>query len=322
MYGLTWFTHRGDNDTSKTFVYPQWHDFVVELKRMAEVPCPSKDKAILLSPALYQPGTTRANDNVRVWAGWACVDIDHGVEGLTVDQIKETMAQHLGDVYCLCYSTASNTIDKPKFRAVFKLDKPVNRDDIGDLWYAISKLLNGLCDEQTKDLARMFYAPHKYETAQDNWLFEIGDKPLPVKDLIKQYPYTPDNPTSLIDALPDHIKSAMVEHRMGGLHNDHYTWTSYHDCPFWPKSAAAKYITITDTGWYAQMYKIMLAIAGKAFEKGYPITSDQIVTLCKQFDADTGGWYQKRSFHKEANNAINYMLINYKQRDSDYVNNY
>ena len=32
--------------------------------------------APLISPAIYEKGTTRANRNVTAWAGWAALDID------------------------------------------------------------------------------------------------------------------------------------------------------------------------------------------------------------------------------------------------------
>jgi hypothetical protein len=50
----------------------------------------------------------------------------------------------------------------------------------------------------------------------------------------------------------------------------------------------------------------MIATAGKAVEKGYPITASQIVELCMQFDRETGNWYENRPMEVEANNALEY----------------
>ena len=58
------------------------------------------------------------------------------------------------------------------------------------------------------------------------------------------------------------------------------------------------------------MYRIMIATASKAVEKGYPITSNQIVDLCRQFDKETGNWYESRPMDVEANNALEYAYKN------------
>jgi hypothetical protein len=54
------------------------------------------------------------------------------------------------------------------------------------------------------------------------------------------------------------------------------------------------------------IYKIMIAIAGNAVKKGYPLTVNQLVDLIKQIDADTSRKYQHRPLEVEANNALEY----------------
>jgi hypothetical protein len=70
---------------------------------------------------------------------------------------------------------------------------------------------------------------------------------------------------------------------------------------------AMEYQTITGTGWYAKMYQIMIAIAGNAIKKGYPITAIQIAELCKDFDACNGNWYENRPIIVEADRALEYV---------------
>jgi len=69
-------------------------------------------------------------------------------------------------------------------------------------------------------------------------------------------------------------------------------------------------MTISSSGWYRQMYRIMIALAGKAVEKGYPITASQLVEMCRQFDVETGNWYENRPMDVEANNALEYVYKN------------
>ena len=58
------------------------------------------------------------------------------------------------------------------------------------------------------------------------------------------------------------------------------------------------------------MYQIMVAICGNAISKGYPITAEQVATLCKEFDSVTGGWYKNRDMVKESDRALEYVYRN------------
>ena len=54
----------------------------------------------------------------------------------------------------------------------------------------------------------------------------------------------------------------------------------------------------------------MVAVAGNAISKKYPITADEISQLCRQFDLDTGNWYKNRPMDKEADRALEYVYKN------------
>ena len=58
------------------------------------------------------------------------------------------------------------------------------------------------------------------------------------------------------------------------------------------------------------MYQIMVAEAGNAVKRGYPITSQQIAELCKQFDIDNGNWYENRPLDKESDIPLEYIYRN------------
>jgi len=87
-------------------------------------------------------------------------------------------------------------------------------------------------------------------------------------------------------------------------------WSDYRDCPFFPKRLAIEYQTISSTGWYHKMYQIMVATAGNAIKRGYPITAKEIAVLCRQFDKDTGNWYENRPLDIEADRAVEYAYRN------------
>ena len=72
---------------------------------------PKRKPSPLISPAVYKPDTTRANDNVVAWAGWAAVDVDdHDFKGNLV------ATPHIGgmtkDAQYLAYHAAANDLIK------------------------------------------------------------------------------------------------------------------------------------------------------------------------------------------------------------------
>jgi len=77
MVSLTIFDSIYDNKTNKRMDYTSFDEFEAILYKLSEsTKYPTKQDAPLLSPAIYQPDTTRANDNVVGWGGFGILDID------------------------------------------------------------------------------------------------------------------------------------------------------------------------------------------------------------------------------------------------------
>lgn len=307
MYSLTVFTSRFDNKTDKRFDFETWDKFSRFLYKLSERPLGGKTDAELISPAVYNIGTTRANKNVLAWAGWCAVDVDDWTpEG----DLNDTLINKFGLWDFICYSTASSLEELPKFRLVFRLDRNIQQDEIKHFWWALNTELDSIGDRQTKDLSRMYYVPANYSGAF-NFIFSNSGVPINVDELLARHRYDDKRDSgNFLDRLPDEWRKQIIEHRKSSLENTDYSWSSYHDCPFWPKSLASDYMTINKTGWYHKMYQIMIAVAGRAVEKGYPITAKEIEDLCRAFDNDTGRWYENRAIEKEANNALEYVYRN------------
>ena len=303
MVSLTIFDNVYDNKTKKRMDYSSFDEFEAILFKLSEsTKYPTKKDAPLISPAIYQPDTTRANDNVVAWGGFGILDIDD-YKG----ELKDIESQY--DKYrYVCYSTASSTVETPKFRLVFPLTTNVDKEDIKHFWFALNKEIGDIADAQTKDLSRMYYVPAKYKNSF-NFIFSHDGEVMNPKDLMDKYPYVKPNQT-MFDRFPEAIQKALIERKRNELKNTNYTWTSYQDCPFVNKKQVDEYRTITDTGWYAKMYQIMLTTAGNAMSKGYPITSKEIEYICRGIDTDTGGWYLKRDLEKEATRAIEFVFKN------------
>ena len=303
---LTLFNSIFDNKTDKRIDLSDFDAFERVLYELSKKTRQSKKDAELMSPATYKANTTRANDNVIEWAGWCCVDIDdYEFKG----ELKDDLIRKFPDWKFICYSTASSTEASPKFRLVFPLTRAVPRENIRNFWYALQTELGDVADRQTKDLSRMYYIPGKYANAF-NFIFSHDGLSLDPDELIFKHPMPQkSNLNNFFDRLPEAMQEQILEYRKNKLDAD-YKWSSYQDCPFWPKQLAVEYQTISKTGWYHKMYQIMVAVAGNAVNKKYAITADEISRLCRQFDAETGNWYKNRPLDKEADRALEYVYKN------------
>lgn len=306
MYSLTLFRNRYDNKTHKTMSFETWDEFVDLLFMLSEKP-DTKATAPLISPATYEEGTTRSNKNVELWGKWAAVDVDD--IDIDADRLREVLVERFGHWDFVCYSTASSTVDRPKFRLVFNLMEIVHKDQISKFWWALNTELDSIGDRQTKDLSRMYYVPAKYDNAH-NFIFRNAGRPIDVDYLVVKHPYKEKEGKNFLDRLPDDLQKAVIEHRKGQMENTTYSWSSYRDCPFFPRRLAMEYKSISETGWYHKMYQIMVATAGSAIKKGYPITAREIAEMCRQLDNETGNWYTSRPLEVEADRAVEYAYRN------------
>jgi hypothetical protein len=262
-----------------------------------------KDGSPLITPSSFQQGTTRANRNVTQWNGWAALDVDDydGSFEETIEKFKKN--------YFICYSSASSTKEKPKFRVILPLTSSVPAEKIRHFWYALNHEFGSVGDAQTKDLSRMYYVPAQYPNAY-NFIFTNKAPLLDPVELMERHPFVNGFKSTFEDRMPEHIREKIAEYRKEQLTKTDIVWTNYHDCPFVNKQLVIEYRTITDTGWYAKMYKIMTSIAMRALRAKYPITPDEIASLCKEIDAETGGWYKNRPMTLEAARAIDYSMKN------------
>jgi len=284
-----------------------WEQFENLLYDLSNIKRKDKKDAQLISPATYQPNTTRANTNVLNWAGWAAVDVDdHVFEG----DLQRELFNRYGNYYYVCYSTASSTNNHPKFRLIFPLKGSIKNDKIKKFWYALNTELGSIGDRQTKDLSRMYYIPATYANA-NNFIFTNSTGVWIDPDaLIDKHPLPEKKGATFFDRLPEEMQKTIIQHRKDQMENRTITWTSYHDCPFINKNLITEYKATTGTGWYHLMYRIMVSIAGNAVKREYPITVQEVVQLCKELDMETGNWYDNRPLDKEAERAIEFVYSN------------
>ena len=297
---LTIFDSIYDNTTIKRMDYESFEEFESVLYRLSEsTKYPTKSEAPLISPAIYLPDTTRANDNVVAWGGFGILDIDN-FNG----DIKDIESKYERFKY-ICYSTASSTIHEPRFRLVFPLTTNVNKEDIKHFWFALNKEIGGIADAQTKDLSRMYYIPAQYKNSF-NFIFTHDGDIMNPNELMSTHKYILPQ-ESFYERLPKAIQEGLRKHRESSLNNKNYSWTGYKDCPFINNKQIEEYKVLND-GWYYKLYQIMVSVAGNAVSKGYPITAKEIEFIIRDLDADTGNWYLKRPIDKEAERAIEFVF--------------
>jgi hypothetical protein len=304
---LTLFNSIFDNKTDKNMQFSDWQQFENLLYQLSKVERKDKKDAQLISPATYQPNTTRANANVVNWSGWAAVDVDdHVFEG----NLENELFDRYGNWYYVCYSTASSTIDHPKFRIVFPLKTEVETSFIKKFWYALNTELGSIGDRQTKDLSRMYYIPATYAGANNFIFTNSAGQFIDPYALIDKHPLPEKQGATFFERLPESMQKMIIQHRKDQMQNNQIQWTSYLDCPFVNKNLIAEYKAISGTGWYHMMYRIMVSIAGNAVKREYPITVHEVVQLCKELDMETGNWYDNRPLDKEAERAIEFVYSN------------
>ena len=306
-YSLTLFKSIFDNKTHKRMDFTSYAQLERMLFDLADQKRKDKKSAQLISPAIYVEDTTRANDNVIGWAGWCAVDVDeHVFDG----DLEKELIDAYGKWNHVIYSTASSTKEHPKFRIVFPLTVHLPAEKIKHFWYALNKELGDVGDAQTKDLSRMYYIPGKYEGAYNFIFNNFSGEVMDPYDIMAKHNYVEKYSSSLLDNLPPSIRKAMLVHRKNEMVNTNVSWSNYKDCPFVNLKMVKEYNQITDTGWYTKMYAIMVSIAGNAIRKKYPITAQEITTLCKEIDFENGNWYKSRPFDKEADRAIEFVYGN------------
>ena len=220
---LTLFKTIFDNKTHKRMDFVDWESFVHTLYGLSELPLNSKKDAQLISPAIYKPDTTRKNDSVIEWAGWCAVDVDdYVVKG----ELEDDLYNMFGDWEYVCYSTASSTREKPKFRIVFRLGSPVEASEIRAFWYALNTELRSVGDKQCKDFSRMYYIPATYNNTF-NFIFRNHGSSIDVDALTSKHPYSSVRITdSFLDRLSPEMAKAAIEHSKSKLTNTDVHWNS------------------------------------------------------------------------------------------------
>ena len=208
MYELTIFKNQFDNKTHRTVSVKSWDEFDELLFGLSNQKGEKggRNSSPLITPAMFQEGTTRSNKSVTHWGNWCAVDVDdYTFSDTSIEGVKNELVDRFGRWSFICYSTASSKNDQPKFRLVFDLDNAIPQDRIKHFWYALNKELGDIGDPQTKDLARMYYVPADYPNANNFYFSHSGDT-INTDSLMATHKYEVKSGSSFLDRLPEECR--------------------------------------------------------------------------------------------------------------------
>ena len=314
---MTVFESLYDVKTERRIRKNSWNEFVKFLQDLSGLSY-TKKTAPLISPAVYKDGTTRSNKNVSAWAGWAALDIDaHPFDN--IGAVKWWMNEFHSEKTYLCYSTASSSQVKPKFRLVFPLTEWIDDSrKIQRFWMALNKEFAEIADQQTKDQSRMYFIPAQYTESDNNFFWSVKKNAINPDDLIRKHNMESlqiNSGTSFLDMLPEKMKEEIISYREQQLKSSgkKYTWTDYRDCPFVKEELLRNYREIALTGQegrYRSLYNLMVSIAGAAIMREYAITAHEIKDLVLEIDSDVDSFYKNRKILPECERAIAFVYTN------------
>ena len=314
---MTVFESLYDVKTERKIQKNSWNEFVKFLQDLSGLSY-TKKTAPLISPAVYKDGTTRSNKNVSAWAGWAALDIDaHPFDN--IGAVKWWMNEFHSEKTYLCYSTASSSQVKPKFRLVFPLTEWIDDSrKIQRFWMALNKEFAEIADQQTKDQSRMYFIPAQYTESDNNFFWSVKKNAINPDALIRKHNMESlqiNSGPSFLDMLPEKMKEEIISYREQQLKSSgkKYTWTDYRDCPFVKEEPLRNYREIALTGQegrYRSLYNLMVSIARAAIMREYAITAHEIKDLVLEIDADVDFFYKNRKILPECERAIAFVYTN------------
>ena len=287
----------------------------LHLRRFSTRVISGKHDSQLITPAVFPIGQRRRKSDIRELGGWLAFDVDRCSLGPEVQKRLAEDRHPLSEYLFWAYSTASSTPQNPKFRLVLPLASAISPSDYPHLWQEAARLLpdGAEVDDAAKDVGRLYYAPATMKAPGAlNFFFSSGRaRLLDPQRLLARARYRRLGGAKLAEQVPEKYRRALAGRRLASLTNTGYSWSSYRDCPFWPRALADEYRSRpagSAEGWWVLFYTIMCGVAGRAVKKGYPITAAEVEQLMREFDRDTGGWYPKRPILAEAQTAIDFVL--------------
>src|SRR5210317_1732079 len=96
-YELTIFRNQFDNKTHRRLSFETWDSFVNWLYKISQVKGQKggNNSSPLISPAVFEDGSTRSNRSTSYWGSWCAVDVDDHDFPVLVDDLKGALISNL-----------------------------------------------------------------------------------------------------------------------------------------------------------------------------------------------------------------------------------
>lgn len=205
LYTISFFNNAFDNQPKPETL--SWADICLRMKdhQILGDPIDSDNKDKLnkiklsgwaFSPAEYEPGKPRLNENVRTVSLWVG-DIDHATEQ-QIDEALETLKSTCIVVFTT-YKHGAPCLppeERTRIRVVAPYSRPVTPEEHARLWSVMNDRLSGLVDKSTKNPARIHFGPSTFDVSLP-WSRCYNGKPIDVDRLLLEYkPPAPPAPPS------------------------------------------------------------------------------------------------------------------------------
>ena len=268
----------------------EWNDLMALFAEHAAQVRLISDKDQFKIPALYptvyaDDAFRKSKDNVIGYGSWTAVDIDHV---MTFDALKAFFLEHHLDG-CL-YTTTSHSMEDPRVRGVFLLNREIELSEFDEFWYALNEFFGKTLDPQTKNINRIYYVPAKWN---DDALFErVIGKELDVDALLCKFPY----PYKDIVISSEIVKSK-IDHIRSNLKPTGSSWSADNAIT---EAMTSRFLSSREGG---RLFKLEVAIAKRALWMRYPITASEVESIALSYDKITTGKRRQNTL-QEAQHAL------------------
>lgn len=286
-------------------VYAQeWGEMLLQLSERDELPADrwhKINKTRCISPAIYDPGATRRDNNVLGWAAWMAIDIDNDgpTTPISIGQAEEVMQVH--DLNYLIYATPKATPEKPRFRILFPISRELSVKEIKPAWAAMVDFFSMLGpDPLCKDLSRLYIGPALWKrglsrNAEANatplynvFEFNIDGKPLDIDAVMAAYvpPPAPEvtpktvKPVTLLRMDVSTPAKPKVSLPRKPLPLGHHLGNS----PVVHSKFIDEYTQLGKGEHHVGMFRFMVRVIGRADLRGFEITPNDLAEYCHQLD--------------------------------------
>lgn len=292
-----------------------WDDFVSLLADWSTDPRPATDhekkfNTPLVSPAVYEDGAIRRNDNVVAWGGWFALDVDES--GVTVDEAK-AICEAIPTDYVI-YTTTKSKVGAERYRVFFPLDREVQPDEMRQVWAGAYEFFGRISDIQTKDRSRIFNVPALWEGSDARFEFRSEGDAISVAELLNRAP--PEPVATPIVIAP--TKLATIKRALDGKGKK----IGVGDCLFNSKvvhsSFTEEYLNLPKGAHHGGLYTFMAKVASRALYLGFEITPEDLVSYAKQLDGLSYVKTNKQRWTRisgEARSALDWARHNYSTKE-------